>query len=257
MAIGIGYSSSTNQIRIYTTWSEKPWDMVYGTNLTAQPGTYAMEEISVIELMPMGPPTGIYDKVEIINPPVGTVTNPGNVAIPNNTILMTACSNGSFWANFKTGTTPATYANTFDWSIVLYHSTGSYTYAQQNGIIPNTSTPGWFGEGCVWQPALGALPAYNWAIDYNGNIYGEVIVTTHVSDGDLITNRADIGVNPYQNIQNITYSTNATINACAKLVLTNVTITSTPTIIFNTGGKGITINPPFQAQKGSTLNINK
>lgn len=27
--------------------------------------------------------------------------------------------------------------------------------------------------------------------------------------------------------------------------------------IFNTGGKGITINPPFQAQKGSTLNINK
>lgn len=256
MAIGIGYSSSTNKIRIYTTWSETPWDMVYGSNLTANPGkSYVMEHAHVIKLQPSGLPTGIYDKVEIMNPPTGTIGAIG--AIPNNTNLMTACSNASFWANFTTDNNPTTYANTFDWSIELYHATGSYIYAQQNGILPNTSTPSWFGQGCVWQPALAVLPAYDWSIDYNGNIFGQVFVTVHLSDGSFVSNKAAIEVNPYQNIQNITYSTNATINACAKLVLTNVIITSTPTIIFNTGGKGITINAPFQAQKGSTLTINK
>ncbi len=48
--IGIGYSTSTNKIRVYTTWSETPWDLVWGTNLTASGQNLAMKSVSVIKL---------------------------------------------------------------------------------------------------------------------------------------------------------------------------------------------------------------
>jgi len=258
--IGVGYSNSTQKIRIYTTWSETPWDMVWGSNLTAdRVNSLPMIGVSVLKLIASYDcdlSTGINDVVIIENPKSGTIGNQGT--IPNNTNLMTPCTNASFYANFQTDHDPTTYANTFDWKIVLYHYGGEYVYAQQNGILPNTSTPNGTGQGCVWQPALSALPAYNWSIDYSGNIYGKVSVMVHKDDGGEVGNDFEIGVRLYSEIKDITYAVNTTINAtCAKLNLTNVGITSPASVTVNSNGLGIVINGTFVAQKGSTLKINK
>ena len=263
-AIGFGYSNSTRSIRIYTTWSEGPWDMVWGSNLTAN-GSLAMLSVSIIKLhgstlkSACMIPTGINDVVNIQNPPSGTVYYLGSWIIPNNTNLMTPCTNASFYAQFQTDYDPRTTACTFDWKLVLYHSGGEYIYAQQNGIVENANTPNSTGEGCVWQPSLSALPAYNWSIDYNGNIYGKVSVVVHKCNGggDVIDD-FEIGVQLYSKIKDITYAVNSTINAtCTKLNLTNVGITSPASVTFNCNRLGIAINGTFQAAKGSTLTINK
>lgn len=263
-AIGFGYSYSNCIIRIYTTWSEEPCDIVWGSDLTVNSaaGPLAMLSVSVIKLngstlkSACMIPTGINDAVTIKNPPSGTIGMQG--IIPNNTNLMTPCTNASFWADFQTDHDPTTYANTFDWKIVLYHSGGEYVYAQQNGILPNTNTPNSSGQGCVWQPSLSGLPAYNWSIDYSGNIYGKVSVIVHKDDGVDISNEFEIGVHLYSEIKDITYAVNTTINAtCTKLNLTNVGITSPASVTVNSNGLGIGINGTFVAQKGSTLTINK
>jgi transglutaminase-like putative cysteine protease len=199
---------------------------------------------------------GFYDKVTIQDPPTGTTGISGTV--PNNTYTMTPCTPANFYARFATESTPATNSTGFDWSIVLYRANGDeYVYAQQNGIISNTYTPNDYGEGCFWQPTIGTLPAYDWMYDPVGNIYGKVKVTVHISDGDTKYDETTIGVSPRNYIQNVTYSANTTINACAELNLTNVTISGAPTMTFNTNGLGITINGTFEAPLGSTLIINQ
>ena len=199
---------------------------------------------------------GFYDKVNIQDPQTGTSSISGTV--PNNTYTMTACSPANFYAKFVSETTPQTFATGFDWSIVLYKANGDeYVYAQQNGIISNTYTPNDDGEGCFWQPTIGVLPAYDWLYDPSGNIYGKVKTTVHISDNDTKYDETAIGVCRYNYIQNTTYNANTTINACAELNLTNVNITGTPTVTYNTNGLGMTINGTFEAPLGSTLIINQ
>ena len=108
--------------------------------------------------------------------------------LQNNTSIISACTPASFWAQFQTGSSPATAPASFDWSIVLYYSGGTYTYAQQNGLINNTNN-----IGCVWQPTLGALPNYSWVYDSDGNINGTVKVTVHISDGGVKSDAFAIG----------------------------------------------------------------
>lgn len=199
---------------------------------------------------------GLYDKVTIQDPAAGTIGSSG--LIPNNTYSMTPCSPANFYARFATETTPATYSTGFDWSIVLYRANGDeYIYAQQNGMLSNTYTPNDYGEGCFWQPNIGVLPAYDWLYDPSGNIYGKVKVVVHINDGDTKSDETTIGVSPYNNIQNTLYTTNTTINACATLNLTNVSISGTPTVTLNANGLGVIINGTFEAPIGSTLIINK
>jgi len=61
----------------------------------------------------------------------------------------------------------------------------------------------------------------------------------------------------YTTIQNTNYNSNTLINACAKLNLTNVTINNNASVTINANNYGITINAPFQATIGSSLQINK
>ncbi len=201
-------------------------------------------------------PTGFNDQVTIENPPNGTLneTNQPPVPVPNNTWVITPCSQASFYALFVSGGGAVWY---FDWSIVLYYSGGTYTYASGSIGPSNTYTPNVVGQGCVWQPTTTALPNYNWLYDPAGNIFGQVNVKAALvgGGGDGVTNQATIGVSPYNYIQNFTYSSSATVNACAKLNLTNVIINNNAPVIFNTNGYGIVINSSFQAQKGSTLQI--
>ena len=199
---------------------------------------------------------GFNDKVTIQNPPSGTTYF--GLPVPNNTYLMNACSPANFYAFFETGSTPETYIVGFDWSMVLYRSNGEeYVYAQQSGSMSNINTPNNYGEGFLWQPTIGVLPAYDWLLDPSGNIYGKVKMTVHINDGDTKSDETTIGVSPYNNIQNVTYNTNTTINACAKPILTNVSISGTPTVIINTNGLGATIKGPFKAPLGSKVIINK
>lgn len=198
--------------------------------------------------------TGIWDAVTIMNPPPNKISPyPPHQNIPPNTTLITACSPASFYAEFSTGSTPATQSDSYDWSIELYHGSTTYVYAQESiNIVYNMY------NASQWVPTLGVLPSYDWALDPNGNIYGKVKVTVHISDGDTKTDEWTIAVNPNQIISNITYSTNTTINAtCIKLNLTNVGITSPASVTVNSNGLGIGINGTFVAQKGSTLTINK
>lgn len=201
-------------------------------------------------------PTGFYDEVKIENPVTGTTC--WGLPVLNNTSVITPCTESSFYAKFITDNNPTTYANTFDWAIVLYHSDGEYTYAEQNGIMPNANTPNFWGESCVWKPITGILPVYDWALNQDGSIYGIVKVTAHVNDGTTQYYETTIGVSPQNNIHDVIYSTDTTVDAsCIGLNLTNVTISGTPTVTFNTNGLGITINGTFDAPLGSKLIINK
>jgi hypothetical protein len=198
--------------------------------------------------------TGFYDKVTIMDPVTGTTCF--GVPVSNNTTIINPCIESSFYAKFETDYNPTTYANSFDWSIVLYHSGGEYTYAEQTGIMPNANTPNFWGESCVWKPTTSKLPTYNWAIDDNGNVYGLVKVLVHVSDGTTKYYETSIGVKCITNIQNVIYDSNSTIDTCTELKFTNVSVTGTPTITINGNSLGVTINGVFEAPLGSTLIIN-
>jgi len=199
---------------------------------------------------------GFYDKVTINDPTQGT-TMYGIGQLPNNTYTMTPCTPANFYAKFISETIPETYADSFDWSLILYRSNGEeYVYAQQNGIWPNAYNPNEIGSGCYWQPTLGILPAYDWLYDPSGNIYGKIKVKVNISDGDIKTDETTIGMSSVNNIQNVTYNTNTTINACAELKLTDVSISGTPTIIINSNGLGATIDGSFEMPLGATLIVN-
>lgn len=136
---------------------------------------------------------GIHDEVHIQDPPPNT-PGPGGAIMPPNTTVVTPCSKASFYAKFTTGSTPPTYDVSYDWSIILYYSGGTYMYAQRNGV------PAAVG-GYYWAPTPGALPLYNWLYDPSGNIFAKVKVTVHISDGDTKTDEVTIGVSPYNYIK--------------------------------------------------------
>lgn len=199
---------------------------------------------------------GFYDKVTINDPTQGT-TMYGIGQLPNNTYTMTPCTPANFYAKFISETVPETYANTFDWTLILYRSNGEeYIYAQQNGIWPNAYNPNEIGSGCYWQPTLGVLPAYDWLYDPSGGIYGKIKVKVNISDGDTKTDETTIGMSPVNNIQNVTYNTNTTINTCAELKLSDVSISGSPIITINSNGLGTTINGSFEVPLGATLIVN-
>ncbi|HLP05637.1 MAG TPA: hypothetical protein VK152_09435 [Paludibacter sp.] len=199
---------------------------------------------------------GLNDKVTIQDPPPGTMGMPVGL-LPGNTYSMVPCSPANFYARFVSESTPQTYSTGFDWYIVLYRSTGEeYVYAQQEGIFSNAYTPGDSGEGCFWQPTAGALPAYDWLYDPSGNIYGKVRVAVHINDGDIKYDETTIGLNPSNDIHDVVYSSDTTINACAELKLTNVSVSGTPSITVNSNGLGTTINGTFELPVGATLMVN-
>jgi len=194
---------------------------------------------------------GINDNVSIQNPPANTPGPPNGQIMPPNTLLIKACSPASFYAKFTTGSTPRTYSESYDWSIELYHAQGTYVYAQEN-VIQNASS-----DACLWSFSPGILPSFKWSYNYDGNIFGKLKVTVHVSDGDTKTDERFIAVSPFAFFNNLTYNVTTTINACATPNFTNIKITGSPIVTVNTNGLGMRINSTFQVQKGSRLIINK
>jgi len=203
--------------------------------------------------------TGFYDEVIIQDPEPGRSWFFGG-NLPPNTYIITPCSTANFHAKFMTGSTPATYPVKFDWLMVLYRSDGTeyVYYAQQNGLTPNTYNlnPSGYNDGCLWQPAIGSLPAYDWLYDSSGNIYGKVKVTVHINDGDIKSDITDIGVSPVKNIHNVIYSSNTTVNACSDINLKNIQIQGTPTVTFNMNGHNITIENTFEMPAGAAFTVN-
>ncbi len=192
---------------------------------------------------------GIWDRVEIVNPPDGLVGPYGN--LPNNTLIMTPGSRVSFFALFSSGSNPITYATAFDWSIVLYYNGGTYPYVQGCSYADYI-----YDRGTVWQPIVGSsLPDYDWVYDANGNIYGEVQVTVHITDGDCKSDIGYIGVVPppcIPNITNTTYNNDAFINACDNIMLQNVIIQNNSDVKIRSSGE-ININGPFEVKSGSSF----
>lgn len=140
-------------------------------------------------------------------------------------------------------------------TIVLYKSNGEeYIYAQQTGIYSNTYTPNDYGEGCFWYFNTDDLPDYDWMYDPTGNIYGKVIVTVHISDGDTKFDETTIGVVPCSTtIVNSVISSDRTVAGC-NIEVINTVIQNNANVIFD-AKESTTINGTFEVQLGSELEI--
>jgi hypothetical protein len=264
--LNVNHVNNTNDLMYYTINVDNNYTV---TDLTSasQPAVAVASTVAASQyinwqhsqLYPLGPcdPVGIYDKVTIRNPPPGTYVSGVQYPLPDNTYIMEPCSTANFFAEFESGSDPATYSTAFDWQIVLYRADGSeYVYKQQNGVAPNCFTPTTIYVSCFWQFASDALPAGEWQYDSSGNISGKVMVTVHISDGGTKTDRADISVVPYKNINDVIYTSNTTIDACSDIYLNNVQIQGTSSVTFNMNGHDITINEPFEVSSTASFTVN-
>ncbi len=99
------------------------------------------------------PPTGIWDDIDVTEGP--SSFSPGD--------------NVSYRADFTSGYGD-TYATEWDWTMLLNHSGGTYTY-NESLSLPD------LGNYSIWNFTSGTpLPDYEWTRDPVGNIYGEVQV---------------------------------------------------------------------------------
>lgn len=172
--------------------------------------------------------TGINDKVEIVS-----ATNEFKTG-----------ESVSYQATFTSGD-GTTYPVNWSWEILLYHSGGAYTLASNY----NASNL-W---GAVTEPLL---PSYNWLIDPLGNIYGEVIVTVDINDGDFKTAKLPVSVEecPGLYLLNKTYTSNTTKQGCF-VTLENVSVQNSAKLTVNSE-MGVRIEKDFSMTAGTQLEIN-
>jgi len=168
-------------------------------------------------------PTGINDEVAIIN-------GPDNFKTGENVYYEAEFTSGSGY----------TYPVNWSWQILLYHSGGTYNLCNETDGLS------------FWYPTTTPLlPSYNWLIDPVGKIYGEVVVTVEISDGDFKTDKLAVSVEECQgiNIINQTYSTNTTEQGCY-ITLENVNVQNGAKLTLDSE-MGITIDSDFNVALGS------
>lgn len=172
--------------------------------------------------------TGIFDEVEIVSGPDQFKTG----------------ENVTYQASFSSGD-GTTYPVNWSWSILLYHSNGTYTLNNENdgtNLWSITTNP--------------LLPSYNWLIDPLGNIYGEVIVGVNISDGDSRAARLPVSVEECNELYllNKTYTSNATKQGCY-VTMENVNVQNNAKLTINSE-MGVTIEKDFTMTTGTQLEVN-
>lgn len=155
--------------------------------------------------------------------------------------------------NFKTGE-KVNYYSTFTssggntwptnrfWSIELYHTNGTYLYASDNNnnnFWDKTTTP--------------VLPDYQWLLDANGRIFGEVTVSATLNDGDMVAAKMPLSIERCNGVvvSNQTYTSNTTIIGCY-VTMDNINVQNNSALIVDTE-MGMTINNNFTVNAGSTF----
>jgi transglutaminase-like putative cysteine protease len=172
--------------------------------------------------------TGINDKVEIVS-----ATNEFKTG-----------ESVSYQATFTSGD-GTTYPVNWGWEIILYHSGGDYTLVSD------------YNANNLWGAATEPLlPSYNWLIDPLGNIYGEVIVTVNISDGDFKTAKLPVSVEECTGLYllNKTYTSNTTKQGCF-VTLENVSVQNNAKLTVNSE-MGVKIEKDFSMTAGTQLEIN-
>jgi hypothetical protein len=172
--------------------------------------------------------TGIFDKVEIVYGPDEFKTG----------------ESVSYQATFTSGD-GTTYPVNWSWEIILYHSGGTYTLASD------------YNASNLWGAATEPLlPSYNWLIDPLGNIYGEVIVTVDINDGDFKTAKLPVSLEECTGLYllNKTYTSNTTKQGCF-VTLENVSVQNSAKLTVNSE-MGVKIEKDFSMTAGTQLEIN-
>ena len=184
----------------------------------------ARQNANLIGVFP-GYATGVDDKIEITN---GT-------------------------SNFKTGEN-VSYSSTFtssggntwpvsrSWNLILYHTNGTYIYASDNS------------NNSYWNKTTDPiLPDYQWLLDANGRIFGEVIVSATLNDGDIVGAKMPLSIERCNGVivSNQTYTSNTTIVGCY-VTMDNINVQNNSALIVDTE-MGVTINNNFTVNAGSTF----
>jgi len=172
--------------------------------------------------------TGIYDKVEITS---GTQEFKTGESV-------------NYHASFTSGD-GSTYVTNWYWRIILYHSQGAYVLKDYNGYGSNWGTE---------TPPL--LPSYNWLLDSNDKIFGEVVVTVAINDGDYKQASFPVSVDECVNlsVSNQTYSSNTTKQGCY-VTLNGVSVQNNSKLTIDSE-MGVTIEKNFSMQSGTQLEVN-
>ena len=169
--------------------------------------------------------TGLFDKVAIVSGPD----------------LFKTGENVFYQAVFTSGD-GTTYPVNWNWVIQLYHSGGTYVLSNKNDgtdLWATTTNP--------------LLPAYDWLIDPLGKIYGEVVVTVGINDGDYKAATFPVSIEECNelHIANQTYTSNTTITGCY-VTINNVSVQNNSSLIVNSE-MGVTINGDFNVNIGSAF----
>lgn len=169
--------------------------------------------------------TGLFDKVAIVSGPD----------------LFKTGENVFYQAVF-TSSDGTTYPVNWNWVIQLYHSGGTYVLSNKNDgtdLWATTTNP--------------LLPAYDWLIDPLGKIYGEVVVTVGINDGDYKAATFPVSIEECNelHIANQTYTSNTTITGCY-VTINNVSVQNNSSLIVNSE-MGVTINGDFNVNVGSVF----
>jgi hypothetical protein len=149
----------------------------------------------------------------------------------------------SFNASFSSGS-GNTYPVNWDWSLILYYTNGTYILEHENSSYS------------FWQtttPPL--LPSNSWLYDSSNNIFGEVVVTVDVNDGDFISTSLPVSVEECDGLYILdeVYTTNTQQEACY-ITLDNIDVQNNSSLIVNSE-MGVTIEKDFHMEAGTQLDV--
>lgn len=163
----LNYSISRN---IYSTIGNVNDNYVYKSHYNFQgPVTNPQILVAVEDLQW---PVGIYDDVDITS---------GNQNF-------TPGDNVSYTAEFTSGWGD-TWATEWDWSLILYHSGGTYIYAEALDL-PD------LGNYSIWNfTSSTSIPDYEWNRDPAGNIFGKVTAMSTDNNGEYNYAEMSISLN--------------------------------------------------------------
>lgn len=180
-------------------------------------------------------PVGIYDEIEIVEPPIGT-NNCKSQQLPDNTLEFNLGDDINFSAEF-TSYYCDTWVTDIYWKIKLHHSGGEYSLISEQ--YPGSVTcynPGGCKNGFFWEfTSSSSLPNYDWEHDINGNILGEVVVEAELNDSDILSDSKWISLVCKSDIINTEITSNTTISGC-EINLINVVIKNGCTVTCYTDG---------------------
>lgn len=221
-------------------------------------------------------PTGIYDVIEIVEPPTG-IDNCKSQQLPNNTLMFNLGDDINFSAEF-TSYYCDTWVTDIYWKILLYHSGGTYTFISEH--YPGSATcynpSGGCKDGYFWEyTAPTSLPDYEWQFDVYGNILGEVVVEADLNDEDIKSDTEWISLICKKTITNTEITSNTTISGCnidlIEVIIKNgctvtcstdgiiyikdVTIQDNSTLIIEADTYEVLIEDDFEVESGSILEI--